>query len=132
MKWKIEIFSIGQVRQVLGITLTILCSNVRLYHKSHHDSANDERQSNADNYLKDASWVQSLIGRAAEAVVNIQNATQSDKGANSMEINLENGRPDGDSQDDIKWMETVIMAANIEVLIVLIDRSLIVCYSSFM
>lgn len=101
------------MRQVLGVTLTILCSNIRLYHSSHHDRAYDEGQSNSDNFLRDASWVQFLTERAAEAVVNIQNATQSDKGVNSVDINFENGHPDGDSEDDIKWMETVIMAANI-------------------
>ncbi|XP_054818668.1 proteasome activator subunit 4 [Prosopis cineraria] len=99
--------SSSQVRQVLGITLTILCSNIRLYHSSHRDSAYDERQSNPDNLLKDARWVQFLPERAAEAVVNIQDTTQSDKGVNSTDINLENGLLDGDSQDDIKWMETL-------------------------
>lgn len=108
-----DILSIGQVRQALGDTLSVLCSNIRLYNSSHHDNSYDERQSNIDNLLKDASWVQFLTERAAEAVVNIQNTTQSDKAMNPIHTNLENGHPDGDSQDDVKWMETVLMAAYI-------------------
>lgn len=104
--------SIGQVRQTLGVALSVLCSNIRLYHSSHHDNL-DERHSDTDNLFKDASWVQFLTERAAEAVVNIQNATQSDKVVNPADADLENGHMDGDSQDDIKWMETVQIAAYI-------------------
>lgn len=95
------------MRHALGVTLSILCSNIRLYNSSHHD----ERQNNIDILFKDASWVQNLTERATEAVVNIQNATQSDKAMSTVDTNLENGHSDGDSQDDVKSMETVLMAA---------------------
>ncbi|KAF7816036.1 proteasome activator subunit 4-like [Senna tora] len=100
--------SSAQVREALGVTLSVLCSNIRQYHSSHHDISFDEGQSNIDNSLKDESWVQCLTERAAEAVVNIQNATQSDKATSPMDTNLENGHLDGDSQDDMKWMETLL------------------------
>ncbi|KAJ1393019.1 Proteasome activator Blm10, mid region, partial [Sesbania bispinosa] len=99
--------SSAQVREALGVTLSVLCSNIRLYHSSHHDNAFDGRNNNVDNLMKDESWVQFLTERAAEAVVNIQIATQSDKAANPMDTSSQNGHVDGDSQDDMKWMETV-------------------------
>lgn len=100
-----------QVREALGVTLSVLCSNIRLYHSTHHDNAYDGRSSNVDTPMKDESWVQFLTGQAAEAVVNIQNSTQSDKVTNSIDTRSQNGHIDSDSQDDMKWMETVVMEA---------------------
>ncbi|TKY47091.1 Proteasome activator subunit 4 [Spatholobus suberectus] len=100
--------SSAQVREALGVTLSVLCSNIRLYHSSHHDNAWDERNDNVDSLMKDESWVQFLTERAAEAVVNIQIATQSDKIVNPVDTSSQNGHLDGDSQDDMKWMETLL------------------------
>lgn len=98
-----------QVREALGVTLSVLCSNIRLYHSSHHDNACDERNNNVDYLMKDESWVQFLTERSAEAVANIQIASQSDKAVNPIDTSSQNGHLDGDSQDDMKWMETVLM-----------------------
>ena len=98
-----------QVREALGVTLSVLCSNIRLYHSSHRDNVGDERTNNADNLMKDESWVHCLTERAAEAVVNIHIASQSDKAVNTIDTNSQNGHLDGDSQDDMKWMETVLI-----------------------
>ncbi|CAJ1960253.1 unnamed protein product [Sphenostylis stenocarpa] len=100
--------SSAQVREALGVTLSVLCSNIRLYHSSHHDSAQDERSDNVDSLMKDESWVQFLTERAAEAVVNIQIANQSDKIVNPVDASSQNGHVEGDSQDDMKWMETLL------------------------
>ncbi|CAI8596807.1 unnamed protein product [Vicia faba] len=101
--------SSAQVREALGVTLSVLCSNIRLYHSSDHDNAGDERTKNVDdNLIKDESWVQYLTERAAEAVVNIQIASQSDKAVNPIDSSSQNGHVDGDSQDDMKWMETLL------------------------
>lgn len=103
--------SMHKMREALGVTLSVLCSNIRLYHSSHHDNASDGRNSNVDSLMKDESWVQLLTERAAEAVVNIQIATQSDKVVNPIDTSSQNGHLDGDSQDDMKCMETVLMEA---------------------
>lgn len=100
--------SSAQVREALGVTLSVLCSNIRLYHSSHRDNVGDERTNNADSLMKDESWVHCLTERAAEAVVNIHIASQSDKAVNTIDINSQNGHLDGDSQDDMKWMETLL------------------------
>ena len=39
--------------------------------------------------------------------MSIQNASQSDKMEIPAEISPDNGLGNGDSQDDVKWMETV-------------------------
>ncbi|RDX74118.1 Proteasome activator subunit 4 [Mucuna pruriens] len=93
--------SSAQVREALGVTLSVLCSNIRLYHSS-------QRNDNVDGSMKDESWVQFLTERAAEAVVNIQIATQSDKVVNPADTSSQNGHVDADSQDDVKWMETLL------------------------
>lgn len=100
--------SSAQVREALGVTLSVLCSNIRLYHSSHRDNVGDERTNDADNLMKDESWVHCLTERAAEAVVNIHIASQSDKAVNTIDTNSQNGHLDGDSQDDMKWMETLL------------------------
>lgn len=100
--------SSAQVREALGVTLSVLCSNIRLYHSSHRDNVGDERTNNADSLMKDESWVHCLTERAAEAVVNIHIASQSDKAVNTIDTNSQNGHLDGDSQDDMKWMETLL------------------------
>ncbi|XP_047151805.1 proteasome activator subunit 4 [Vigna umbellata] len=96
--------SSAQVREALGVTLSVLCSNIRLYHSSHQDGRSD----NVDSLMQDENWVQFLTERAAEAVVNIQIATQSDKVVNPVDGGSQNGHVDGDSQDDMKWMETLL------------------------
>ncbi|KAK7387207.1 hypothetical protein VNO78_27798 [Psophocarpus tetragonolobus] len=100
--------SSAQVREALGVTLSVLCSNIRLYHSSHHDNVQNERNDNVDSLMKDESWVQFLTERAAEAVVNIQIANQSDKVVSPVDASSQNGHLDGDSQDDMKWMETLL------------------------
>lgn len=100
--------SSAQVREALGVALSVLCSNIRLYHSSHRDNVGDERTNNADSLMKDESWVHCLTERAAEAVVNIHIASQSDKAVNTIDTNSQNGHLDGDSQDDMKWMETLL------------------------
>lgn len=96
------------MREALGVSLSVLCSNIRLYHSSHDDNSYDGRNSNIDSFLKDENWVKFLTERAVNAVVNIQNATQYDKVMNAMDTSPKNGHLNSDSQDDIKWMETVM------------------------
>ena len=96
------------MREGLGVTLSVLCSNIRLYRLSQDNNSYDGRNSNIDSFLKDENWVQFLTERAVKAVVNIQNATQYDKVVNAMDTSPQNGHLSSDSQDDIKWTETVL------------------------
>lgn len=76
---------------------------------SSQDHSNERGKTEINNQLKQENWVQLLTERASEVVVNIQNSTLSDVLDNSTDINIRNAHQNGDSQDDVKWMETVII-----------------------
>lgn len=86
----------------------MLCSNIRLHASSSQDHSNDRGKTNINNQLKEENWVQLLTERASELVVNIQNSSLSDVIDTSTDISTKNGYQNGDSQDDVKWMETVL------------------------
>ncbi|GMJ16016.1 proteasome activating protein 200 [Hibiscus trionum] len=98
--------SSAQVREVIGVTLSVLCSNIRLHVSSSQDHSNERGKTEINNLLKQETWVQLLTERASE-VVNIQNSCLSDGLDNSTDINIRNAHQNGDSQDDVKWMETL-------------------------
>ncbi|KAJ7963489.1 proteasome activator subunit 4-like [Quillaja saponaria] len=100
--------SSAQVREAIGVTLSVLCSNIRLCCSSHYDDSYDRGVSTCGNQLKEGNWVQFLTKRAAEAVLSIQNDSQSDKVMNLVYLSTQNGHLNGDTQDDLKWMETLL------------------------
>ncbi|GAV74776.1 DUF3437 domain-containing protein [Cephalotus follicularis] len=99
--------SSAQVREAVGVTLSVLCSNIRVYTSTGHDHSNEVENSNINNQLKEEKWVQMLTERASEMVTSIQNASQFDGMENSADTSPQNGYLHNDSQDDVKWMETV-------------------------
>ncbi|XP_050246119.1 proteasome activator subunit 4-like isoform X3 [Quercus robur] len=99
--------SSAQVREAIGVNLSVLCSNIRLYASSDHDFSHEGRNSDIDNRLKDGGWVQFLIKRASEVVINIQSSSQSDNLETPIDSKLQDVHLNGDSQDDVKWMETL-------------------------
>lgn len=105
-------FYVGQVREAIGVTLSVLCSNIRLYASSDLDHSHEGGNSNVNYQLKEGSWVQFLIERASELVMNIQNTSQSDNSEIPTDVRDQNGHLNGDSKDDVKWMETVLIFRN--------------------
>lgn len=99
----------GQVREAIGVTLSVVCSNIRLYASFDRDHSHEGENRDVDNQLQEKSWVQFLIERASEVVMNIQQTNQADSLENKMNISYQNGHQNGDSQDDVKWMETVLI-----------------------
>ncbi|KAF8409809.1 hypothetical protein HHK36_005888 [Tetracentron sinense] len=94
------------VREAIGVALSVLCSNIRLYASFAHDHL-DGGKTNVDDPLKVGSWDRLLTERASELVMNIQNASQSDNLEGPVDISRENGFSNGESKDDVKWMETM-------------------------
>ncbi|XP_068639166.1 proteasome activator subunit 4 isoform X2 [Aristolochia californica] len=92
--------SSAQVREAIGVTLSVLCSNMRLLlsHKWAENSNCLPKDIGGWNYL--------LIERASEAAVNILNINQSDAAEPSADLNYENGFSSNQLQD-IRWMETM-------------------------
>ncbi|XP_058208862.1 proteasome activator subunit 4 isoform X1 [Rhododendron vialii] len=95
--------SSAQVREAIGVTLSVLCSNIRLHttFTGNHSRGGDEFK------IEERSWDQFLVERASELVISIQNASQSDKMEIQKDRSPDNGLVNGESQDDVKWMETL-------------------------
>lgn len=100
----------GQVREAIGVTLSVVCSNIRLYESFDLDRSHESASKGFGNQFNGRSWVLVLKERASEVVMNIQNTTQSDNLETPALINPENGHLNGDSQADVKWMETVLIS----------------------
>lgn len=64
----------------------------------------EEGRTDVDSQLKEENWFKLISARASEAVTNIQQASISDSMDTSADVDMENG----DSLDDVKWMETVL------------------------
>ncbi|GLT83766.1 hypothetical protein SLE2022_020380 [Rubroshorea leprosula] len=99
--------SSAQVREAIGVTLSVLCSNIRLYMSSVQYHSHEREITDVDSQLKEENWVQLLTERASELVVNIQNSSLCDILNPSADADTPNGYQNGDSQDDVKWMETL-------------------------
>lgn len=97
----------GQVREAIGVTLSVLCSNIQLYASVCHDCSHEGDNVDLNSQLQQRSWIKFLKERASEVVVNIQHSNQSDS-LETKRNTSQNGQLNGDSQDDIKWMETVL------------------------
>ncbi|KAK9941104.1 hypothetical protein M0R45_017731 [Rubus argutus] len=99
--------SSAQVREAIGVTLSVVCSNIRLYESFDLDHSHESASKGFGNQYNGRSWVLVLKERASEVVMNIQNTTQSDNLETPAIINPEIGHLNGDSQADVKWMETL-------------------------
>ena len=97
-----------QVREAIGVTLSVLCSNIQLYASASHDHSNEGGNIDIKSRLEQRSWIQFLKGRSSEVLINIQRTNQSDS-LETKRNTSQNGHLNGDSQDDVKWMETVLL-----------------------
>ncbi|KAM7499059.1 hypothetical protein LguiA_023473 [Lonicera macranthoides] len=91
--------SSAQVRESIGVTLSVLCSNICL-----NASFTGNREVGR---LEGRSWDQFLTEQASKLVINIQNTSQSDNLQMLTNTSTENGVLNTHSQDDVKWMETL-------------------------
>ncbi|KAK3024317.1 hypothetical protein RJ639_042999, partial [Escallonia herrerae] len=93
-----------QVRESVGVTLSVLCSNIRLHTSFTLTHSHDGRNS-VDGKLG-GCWDQLLIEQASQLVASVQNASQSANLETPIDTSPEDGVSNGNSQDDVKWMET--------------------------
>ncbi|XP_057765375.1 proteasome activator subunit 4 isoform X2 [Salvia miltiorrhiza] len=98
--------SSAQVREAIGVTLSVLCSNLRLHATCGSDHLQEVGASTSDISAA-GSWDQYLVKRASELVTKVQSVSASE----SLEIPTkqisENGMSSEHSKDDIRWMETL-------------------------
>ncbi|XP_024018767.1 proteasome activator subunit 4 [Morus notabilis] len=98
--------SSAQVREAIGVALSVLCANIQLYASVCRDYSDEGGNTDLESLLKQRSWIKLLKERASEVVINIQRTNQSDS-SETKRITSQNGHLNGDSQDDAKWMETL-------------------------
>ncbi len=98
----------GQVRETIGVTLSVLCSNIQLYALADHHHSHEGGNNDVNNGLM-KSWIQFLTERASQVLMNIQNASHCVNLETSKNISAPDVHLNGDSQDDDKWMETVTL-----------------------
>nr|DAD24254.1 TPA_asm: hypothetical protein HUJ06_025717 [Nelumbo nucifera] len=99
--------SSAQVREAIGVTLSVLCSNIRLCKFFACCQSHKEKENHADDSLKGGSWHRLLTERASELAVNIQNASQTDNLETASDTTHENSLSNHESLEDVKWLETM-------------------------
>lgn len=96
----------GQVRETIGVTLSVLCSNIRLYALSDHHHSREGEKNDVNNQLME-SCIKILREQSSQVLMTIQKASHCVSLETSRDSNAPDAYLNGDSQDDVKWMETV-------------------------
>ncbi|CAH2053834.1 unnamed protein product [Thlaspi arvense] len=99
--------SSAQIREAIGVILSVLCSNIRLRMSYQQEHPSEEGRTDVDSRLEEENWFNLISARASESVTNIQQASISDSLDNSADVDMENAQSNGDSLEDVKWMETL-------------------------
>ncbi|KAL0362983.1 UNVERIFIED_CONTAM: Proteasome activator subunit [Sesamum calycinum] len=98
--------SSAQVREAIGVALSVLCSNLRLCASFGNDNLFEGEASSA-NIGAARCWDQYIVKQASEVVPKIQNASASETLEILTDNKIENGVSSDPSEDGIKWMETL-------------------------
>lgn len=96
-----------QVREAIGATLSILCSNLRLYTTY---ISKDPKRGEDSVMIKSSQtegWAKLLIERGSESAINIQNSSQLESMETSSDLH-ENGFTNNEEKTDIRRMEMVV------------------------
>lgn len=98
-----------QVREAVGVMLSVLCSNMRLFATSGLDHLSEGTVGDAYMFEppQKENWAKILTERASELSINIQNANLSDR-MQSADSAHENGFTNAEAEADVKRMETVL------------------------
>lgn len=94
----------AQVREAIGVTLSILCSNLRLFTTYISKDPKRGEDSVIIKSLQTESWAKLLTERASESAINIQNSSQLESMETSSEL-YENGFTNNEAKTDIRTME---------------------------
>lgn len=96
-----------QVREAVGVTLCVLCSNVQLHSIYSSLDLNLRESSGVGDEIFGDSRSRLLSDEATERAIRIQKTTHSDHIDAEADVIPENGITK-DSEEDVKWMETVM------------------------
>ncbi|KMT12661.1 hypothetical protein BVRB_4g091190 [Beta vulgaris subsp. vulgaris] len=98
--------SSAQVREAVGVTLCVLCSNVQLHSIYSSLDLNLRESSGVGDEIFGDSRSRLLSDEATERAIRIQKTTHSDHIDAEADVIPENGITK-DSEEDVKWMETL-------------------------
>ncbi|XP_055822371.1 proteasome activator subunit 4 [Solanum dulcamara] len=96
-----------QVRESIGVTLCVLCSNIRLQVSCNQVHPHEVGTNNVHRKAEAENWDHYLVERASELVVKIQSFSQSDTLDVQTDRISDNRVSSEQSHDDVKWMETL-------------------------
>lgn len=96
----------AQVREVIGVLLSVLCSNMRLYSICSHTHVQDGADHSMVGSPHQENWAKIILETAITSAANIQSANQFQ--AMETDITHENGHSKSESQTDDKRMETML------------------------
>ncbi|KAI0501736.1 hypothetical protein KFK09_016681 [Dendrobium nobile] len=96
--------SSAQVREAIGVTLSILCSNLRLSTTYYSKDPKRGEDNVMIKSLQTEDWAKLLTERASESAINIQNSSQLESMETSSDL-YENGFKNNESKTDIRRME---------------------------
>lgn len=102
------IMCFSQVRESIGVTLSVLCSNIRLHESFSHLSSHNGGSTDASKNLEVGNWDQYLVQRASELAMTIQNVSPSDISEILTDQMTDNEITKDHSRDGVNWMETVV------------------------
>ncbi|KAJ6818123.1 proteasome activator subunit 4 [Iris pallida] len=97
--------SSAQVREVIGVTLSVLCSNMRLFATFDHTHSEEAGHCMGES-PKSENWAQILIEEASKSASNIQSANHSEIMETTTDATHENGSINTEIEADLRRMET--------------------------
>ena len=95
------------MRESIGVTMSVLCSNIRLHSSFTSSSAEKGVTVDKGKIPRRGSWDSYLTQHASEVAMNILENCHSEDLDMTVDKSSENGLSSEKPQDDIKWMETV-------------------------
>ncbi|PIA58294.1 hypothetical protein AQUCO_00500316v1 [Aquilegia coerulea] len=97
----------AQVREAIGVSLSVLCSNIRLHESFPHDRSDEGSDPEVGGAPGRGRWEQILTERACELAQNIQSTSYLENSEIQADKAAKNGFSTDETQEDIKWMETI-------------------------
>ncbi|XP_038972814.1 proteasome activator subunit 4 isoform X1 [Phoenix dactylifera] len=98
----------AQVRESIGVALSVVCSNKRLFATSKQTCLQEvEGDIDMVESPQKENWAELLMERASELARNIQSANQSDRIDSMVDLIHENGYTNSKAKADVKTMETM-------------------------
>lgn len=100
--------SSAQVREVIGVTLAILCSNMRLFAISCHSQLQKDEISSLIEVPQKENWAKLIIERASASTMNIQSTSRFENGDSNADGSDENCFVNTEPETDMQKMETML------------------------